>query len=78
MDARFLGWIEIDYPQTAPIGAITPQMCAYAERNNVIVKTQFNGVTVIAGPTDTPLFVAQKYMAAKQQGKKFALVNSKS
>lgn len=73
-----MGWVNIDYPQTAPIGAITPQMCAYAQRNNVIVKTLFNDVTLMAGPSDTPLFVAQKYMTAKQQGKKFALVNSKS
>lgn len=71
-----LGTITIDYPQSSAIGAIVPQMCAFADRNRVIVMTRYKGITVFAGPGDQPNKIVEQYMDAAKQGRKLALVNS--
>lgn len=73
-----LGVLTIDYPETSAIGMIVPQMCAFAERNRVIVQTKHQGVTVFAGPGEQVSKIVEQFMTAKAQGRKLALVNSHS
>lgn len=67
--------LSVEIPQTCAIGEVAGQLCALADRINVVVSTRLRGTTILVYPGETPREHVEKFTEAELRGRKLSIVS---